>query len=112
MIPLLDENGSRTNAAKILQGCYLHFHREKGIWIRSDKATGQSFEDRLRQHDKGTKLRDEISLASNSHAHYPSKEAQINASTIHLGFYEDLDGAWVGEGAWCLGGWWTTSMMM
>jgi hypothetical protein len=31
MIPLLGENGSRTNAAKILRGCYLHFHREKGI---------------------------------------------------------------------------------
>jgi hypothetical protein len=29
MIPLLGENGSRTKAAKILQGCYLHFHREK-----------------------------------------------------------------------------------
>jgi hypothetical protein len=31
MIPLLGENRSRTNAAKILQGYYLHFHREKGI---------------------------------------------------------------------------------
>jgi hypothetical protein len=91
MIPLLGENGSRTNAAKILQGCYLHFHREKGIWIRSGKATGQPFEDRLGQHDKGAKLRDEISLASNFYAHYPSKEAQINTSTIRLGFYENLD---------------------
>jgi hypothetical protein len=40
MIPLLGEDGSRTNAAKILQGCCLHFDREKGIWIRSGKATG------------------------------------------------------------------------
>jgi hypothetical protein len=40
-IPLSGENGSRTNAAKILQGCYLHFHREKGIWIRSGKTTGK-----------------------------------------------------------------------
>jgi hypothetical protein len=53
MIPLLGEDGSRTNAATILQGCYLHFYREKSIWIRSGKATGQPFEDRLGQHDKG-----------------------------------------------------------
>jgi hypothetical protein len=91
MIPLSGENGGRTNAAKILQGCYLHYDREKGIWIRSGKATGQPFEDRLGQHDKGAKLRDEISLESNFYSHYPSKEAQINTSTIRLGFYEDLD---------------------
>jgi hypothetical protein len=91
MIPLLGENGSRTNAAKILQGCYLHFHREKGVWIRSGKATGQPFEDRLGQHEKGAKLRDGISLESNFYSHYPSKDAQINTSTISLGFYEDLD---------------------
>jgi hypothetical protein len=77
MIALLGENESRTEVAKNLQGCYLHFHRQKGIWIRSGKATGQPFEDRLGQHDKGAKLRDEISLASNFYAHYPSKEAQI-----------------------------------
>jgi hypothetical protein len=91
MIPLLGENGSRTHAAKILQGCYLHFHRERGVWIRSGKATGQPFEDRLGQHDKGAKLRDDVSLDSNFYSHYPSKEAQINTSTIRLGFYEDLD---------------------
>jgi hypothetical protein len=49
MIPLSGENGGRTNAAKILQGCYLHYDREKGIWIRSGKATGQPFEDGLGQ---------------------------------------------------------------
>jgi hypothetical protein len=91
MIPLLGEDGSRTNAAKILQGCYLHFHREKGIWIRSGKATGQPFENRLGQHDKGAKLPDKISLASKFYTHYPSKEVQLDTSALRLGFYEDLD---------------------
>jgi hypothetical protein len=84
-LPLSGENGSRTDAAKILQGCYLYFHRERDIWMRSGKATGgQPFEDRLGQHDKGAKLRDEISLESNFYSHYPSNEAQINTSTIRL----------------------------
>jgi hypothetical protein len=90
MIPLTGENGSRTNAAKSLQGCYLHFDVEKGIWIRSGKATGQPFDDRLRQHDKGAKLRDEVSLKSKFYSHYPSKEAQIDTSTTRFGYYEDL----------------------
>jgi hypothetical protein len=91
MIPLLGEDGSATNAAKILQGCYLHFDREKGIWIRSGKATGQLFEDRLGQHDKGAKLRDIISLDSKFYSRYPSKEVQLDTSSRRLGFYEDLD---------------------
>jgi hypothetical protein len=91
MIPLLGKDGSRTNAAKIMEGCYLHFDREKGIWIRSGKATGQPFEDRLGQHDKGAKLRDIISLESKFYSNYPSKKVQLDTSTSRWGFYEDLD---------------------
>lgn len=49
MVRLTANNGSRIEVAKGLQGCYLHYNSEAGAWVRSGKATGQSFDDRLKQ---------------------------------------------------------------
>jgi hypothetical protein len=82
MIPLL--GGSRTHAAKILQG-WVPYQRKKGIWIRSGKAQ-PFFEEGTTtkvQRGKTKYYKPCVERLRPLFSKQASKQAQINASTIH-----------------------------
>jgi hypothetical protein len=41
-----------TEAAKKMEGYYLYFDREEGVWIRSGKASGRNFAEHHKEHKK------------------------------------------------------------
>ena len=76
--------------ASKLQGCYLYFDPEQGNWIRSGEVSGRPFQERLKEHEARSKLRDEKDVESKFYTSYPSKDTQIDVSKTKIGDFEDL----------------------
>jgi hypothetical protein len=78
-----------------LEGCYLHWDNEAGVWVRSGKVVGtestkRNFEVRHKEHGAASQLLTLESKSSRFYNSYPASSSEAYSPVLRKGWFSDL----------------------
>ena len=83
------------NEFGLLEGCYLYWDNENGVWVRSGKVVGtestkRNFEVRGKEHGAASQLLSLDSKASRFYNAYPASSSEAYSTILRKGWFSDL----------------------